>query len=286
MIRRMRPRKPLCAKKTLKTLLWHLLCISISLIVLLPILIGLSISLQPHDQIFAFPPSLFPKSFHFTNYLKAWELVHMDKLLINSLLTSIIVMLGKLILGVTSGYAFSHFEFKGKRWLFFAVLFTLMLPLEIRVVPLFELISALGWANTYTGLVMPFLASATTTFLIMQHFMTLPKELKESADIDGCGPIRFLVRILLPLSGPTLAGLATVNFLAMWNTYLWPLMIINDDKMKTTQLGIKMLFTPAADQEWGMIMAGTVMVVVPALALFLLSQRFFVKGIAGKGLNQ
>jgi sn-glycerol 3-phosphate transport system permease protein len=162
----------------------------------------------------------------------------------------------------------------------------LMLPLEIRVVPLFELISQLGWANTYTGLVMPFLASATTTFLIMQHFKTLPKELKESADIDGCGPIQFLVRVLLPLSGPTLTGLATVNFLAMWNTYLWPLMIINDDKMKTAQLGIKMLLTPASEQEWGLIMAGTIMVVIPALVIFMLSQRFFEKGIATQGLNQ
>lgn len=272
-------------KKALHILGWHILLGGASLIVLLPILIGFSISLQPHDQIFTYPPSLFPRNFHFANYLRAWDLVRMNKLLINSLLASLLVMSGKLLLGVTSGYAFSHFTFKGKRFLFFAVLFTLMLPLEVRVVPLFELISALGWANTYTGLIMPFLASATTTFLMMQHFMTLPKALKESADMDGCGPVRFLLRILLPLSGPTLAGLATVNFLSMWNTYLWPLLIINDPNLKTAQLGIKMLFTPAADQEWGVIMAGTITVVIPALIIFMLFQRFFVKGIATQGIK-
>jgi sn-glycerol 3-phosphate transport system permease protein len=266
--------------------LWHLLLGAASLIVLLPILIGVSISFQPHDQIFSYPPSLFPNRFYLGNYQKSWDLVRMGRLLLNSFWASIAVMLGKLVLGITSGYAFSHFEFKGKKALFYAVLFTLMLPLEVRVVPLFELVSQLGWANRFTGLVMPFLASATTTLLIMQHFKTLPKELKESADIDGCGPLGFLCRILIPLSGPTLAGLATINFLAMWNTYLWPLLIINNDRLKTTQLGIKMLFSPASEQDWGMIMAGTVMVLIPTLVLFLLSQQFFVKGIATQGIKE
>ena len=272
-------------KKTFTAILWHLLLILASLIVLMPILVGLGISLQPHDQIFSYPPSLFPKTFYLGNYTESWKLVNMGQLLINSLFTSVLVMLGKLLLGVTSGYAFSHFEFKGKKPLFFAVLFTLMLPMEVRIVPLFELISQLGWANTYTGLVAPFLASATTTFLIMQHFKTIPIELKESADIDGCGPLRFLVRILIPLSGPNLAGLAIVNFLSMWNTYLWPLMIINTDRLKTAQLGIKMLFSPAAEREWGLIMGGTITVVIPTLLVFFLSQRFFIKSVATQGLK-
>ncbi len=273
-------------KSLITTLSWHVLLIIASLVVLMPVLIGLSISFQPHDQIFTYPPSLFPRSLYLDNYTEAWKMVHMGRLLANSLIASVIVMLGKLLLGITSGYAFSHFEFKGKKGLFFAVLFTLMLPLEVRVVPLFELISLLGWANTLTGLVMPFLASATTTFLILQHFKTIPKELKESADIDGCGPLRFLIRILLPLSGPTLAGLAIVNFLSMWNTYLWPLLIINADNLKTAQLGIKMLFSPQSEREWGLIMAGTITVVIPTLLIFMVSQRFFVKGIATQGIKE
>ncbi|MGM0549139.1 MAG: carbohydrate ABC transporter permease [Bacillota bacterium] len=273
-------------RKMIDKILSHLLLIFLSLIVLMPILFAISISLQTRAQVFSYPPSFFPDKLYFGNYLRAWEMVNMGRLLTNSLIASVIVMLGKLTLGVLSGYAFSHFKFKGKKFLFFAILFTLMLPMQVRVVPLFDFVSKLGLTNSYTGLVMPFLASATTTFLMRQHFLTIPKSLMESAQIDGCGPLRFLFQILIPLSGPTLAGLATVNFLVMWNAYLWPLIILNSDKMKVSQQGIRMLFASAAEREWGLIMAGTIMVVIPTLIVFLLAQRFFVKGIATQGLKE
>lgn len=273
-------------RKMMDKILSHLLLIFLSSIVLMPILFAISISLQTRAQVFSYPPSFFPDKLYFGNYLRAWEMVNMGRLLTNSLIASVIVMLGKLTLGVLSGYAFSHFKFKGKKILFFSILFTLMLPMQVRVVPLFDFVSKLGLTNSYTGLVMPFLASATTTFLMRQHFLTIPKSLMESAQIDGCGPLRFLFQILIPLSGPTLAGLATVNFLVMWNAYLWPLIILNSDKMKVSQQGIRMLFASAAEREWGLIMAGTIMVVIPTLIVFLLAQRFFVKGIATQGLKE
>jgi sn-glycerol 3-phosphate transport system permease protein len=264
----------------------HLLLMIISFVVLMPILLAISVSFQPRAQIFSYPPSLIPNKLYFGNYINAWNLVNMDRLLLNSLFASVIVMFGKLALGVLSGYAFSHFEFRYKKTLFFAILFTLMLPMQVRVVPLFEFVSNLGLANTYSGLVLPFLASATTTFLMRQHFLTIPTSLMESAQLDGCGPFRFLFQILIPLSGPTLAGLATVNFLVMWNAYLWPLIILNSDEMKVAQQGVKMLFTSASERDWGLIMAGTIMVVIPTLIVFLLAQRFFVKGIATQGLKE
>ncbi|HBK68560.1 MAG TPA: carbohydrate ABC transporter permease [Firmicutes bacterium] len=267
------------------TIWMHILLIVLSLLFMMPILLGISISFQPRSQVFSYPPSLLPKTLYFGNFFEAWKMINLGRLLFNSLLASFIVMIGKLVLGVTSGYAFSHFEFKGKNILFFSVLITLMLPMQVRVVPLFELVSRLGGANSYSGLVLPFLASATTTFLMRQHFLTIPRELMESAQIDGCGPLRFLLTILIPLSGPSMAGLATVNFLAMWNAYLWPLMIINSDKMKTAQLGIKMLFASAREREWGIIMAGTIIVVIPTLIIFILAQRFFVEGIATQGIK-
>jgi sn-glycerol 3-phosphate transport system permease protein len=161
-----------------------------------------------------------------------------------------------------------------------------MLPMQVRVVPLFEFISRLGLGNSFSGLVLPFLASATTTFLMRQHFLTIPKSIMESAQIDGCGPFRFLFQILLPLSGANLAGLAVVNFLVMWNAYLWPLIIINDDQKKLAQQGVKMLFASSSERDWGIIMAGTIMVVIPTLIVFLLAQKFFVKGIATQGIKE
>ena len=273
-------------KDLLNKTLTHLLLMVISFVVLMPILLAISVSFQPRAQIFSYPPSLIPNRLYFGNYINAWNLVNMDRLLLNSLLASSIVMIGKLALGVLSGYAFSHFEFKYKKTLFFGILFTLMLPMQVRVVPLFQFVSNLGLANTYSGLVLPFLASATTTFLMRQHFLTIPTSLMESAQLDGCGPFRFLFQILIPLSGPTLAGLATVNFLVMWNAYLWPLIILNSDEMKVAQQGVKMLFTSASERDWGLIMAGTIMVVIPTLVVFLLAQKFFVKGIATQGLKE
>jgi sn-glycerol 3-phosphate transport system permease protein len=273
-------------KDLLNKTLTHLLLMVISFVVLMPILLAISVSFQPRAQIFSYPPSLIPSRLYFGNYINAWNLVNMDRLLLNSLLASSIVMIGKLALGVLSGYAFSHFEFKYKKTLFFGILFTLMLPMQVRVVPLFQFVSNLGLANTYSGLVLPFLASATTTFLMRQHFLTIPTSLMESAQLDGCGPFRFLFQILIPLSGPTLAGLATVNFLVMWNAYLWPLIILNSDEMKVAQQGVKMLFTSASERDWGLIMAGTIMVVIPTLVVFLLAQKFFVKGIATQGLKE
>lgn len=273
-------------KDLLNKIFTHLLLMAISFVVLMPILLAISVSFQPRNQIFSYPPSLIPNRLYFGNYINAWRLVNMGRLLLNSLLASAIVMFGKLALGVLSGYAFSHFEFKYKKTLFFAILFTLMLPMQVRVVPLFEFVSNLGLANTYSGLVLPFLASATTTFLMRQHFLTIPKSLMESAQLDGCGPFRFLFQILIPLSGPTLAGLATVNFLVMWNAYLWPLIILNSDQMKVAQQGVKMLFTSASERDWGLIMAGTIMVVIPTLIVFLLAQKFFVKGIATQGIKE
>ncbi|MEC9489401.1 MAG: carbohydrate ABC transporter permease [Halanaerobiales bacterium] len=273
-------------KDFLNKLFTHLLLIVISFIVLMPILLALSVSFQPRDQIFSYPPSLIPDKLYFDNYINAWNLVNLDRLLLNSLFASVIVMFGKLALGVLSGYAFSHFEFKYKKTLFFAILFTLMLPMQVRVVPLFVFVSNLGLANTYSGLVLPFLASATTTFLMRQHFLTIPKSLMESAQLDGCGPFRFLFQILIPLSGPALAGLATVNFLVMWNAYLWPLIILNSDEMKVAQQGVKMLFTSASERDWGLIMAGTIIVVIPTIIVFLLAQKFFVKGIATQGIKE
>ncbi|MFW5855700.1 MAG: carbohydrate ABC transporter permease [Bacillota bacterium] len=269
-----------------KKFISHIILILAALLVIMPIFLALSVSLQPRSEIFSYPPSFIPENITFQNYINAWNMINMGRLLVNSLIASLIVMIGKLVLGVISGYAFSHFTFKYKKILFFGILFTLMLPMHVRVVPLFVFISDLGLSNTYAGLVLPFLASATTTFLVRQHFLTVPKELLEAAKLDGCGPIRFLIQILIPLSGPTIAGLATINFLVMWNAYLWPLVIINSDEMKVVQQGIKMLFDSGTEQDWGLIMAGTIIVVIPTIIVFLVAQKFFIKGMSTQGIKE
>src|SRR5690554_2273866 len=191
-------------RRTAGKVLMHALLIFLSFIVLMPLLLGISISFQPRSQVFSYPPSFLPTSFYLGNYVDAWRMANLGRLLLNSLVASVIVMLGKLVAGVISGYAFSHFEFRGKNFFFIAVIITLMLPVQIMVVPLFEIISRFGWANKLQGLVFPFLASATTTFLLRQHFLTIPKELLESAHLTDSEPFGFLCRFLFPFRGRSL----------------------------------------------------------------------------------
>jgi sn-glycerol 3-phosphate transport system permease protein len=193
---------------------------------------------------------------------------------------------GKLITGALAGYAYANFKFFGKNFSFAFLFATLFLPAEIiMIVPLFSLMVQFGWVNTYWALTIPFMASATNTFLLRQHFMMIPKELEDSARIDGAGPMAYFIKILLPLSKAMLGGVSIINFIYAWNLYLWPLIITMEDKMKTVQVGVKMLIDSEAASDWGVIMAGTVSAVVPTLIVFFVLQSIFVKSLTRSGIK-
>jgi sn-glycerol 3-phosphate transport system permease protein len=193
---------------------------------------------------------------------------------------------GKLITGALAGYAYANFKFFGKSYSFAFLFATLFLPAEIiMIVPLFSLMVKFGWVNTYWALTIPFMASATNTFLLRQHFMMIPKELEDSARIDGAGPMAYFIKILLPLSKAMLGGVSIINFIYAWNLYLWPLIITMEDKMKTVQVGVKMLIDSEAASDWGVIMAGTVAAVVPTLIVFFVLQSIFVKSLTRSGIK-
>jgi sn-glycerol 3-phosphate transport system permease protein len=191
------------------------------------------------------------------------------------------VALGKIAFSVAAAFAFTYFrDFPGKNVCFVLILLTHMLPLPVRIVPTFQLMHDLDWVNTYQALTVPFFASATGTLLFRQFFLTIPRSLADAARVDGAGPLRFLVRILLPLSANNLAALFMVEFLYMWNEYLWPLIVTTSDEMRVVQIGIKMLVATDAQAEWNVIMAGVVMAMVPPLVVLILLQRSFVRSIA------
>ena len=193
---------------------------------------------------------------------------------------------GKLITGALAGYAYANFKFFGKSFSFAFLFATLFLPAEIiMIVPLFSLMVKFGWVNTYWALTIPFMASATNTFLLRQHFMMIPKELEDSARIDGAGPMAYFLKILLPLSKAMLGGVSIINFIYAWNLYLWPLIITMEDKMKTVQVGVKMLIDSEAASDWGVIMAGTVSAVVPNLIVFFVLQSIFVKSLTRSSIK-
>ncbi len=260
--------------------------IIVSLIFILPLILALTMSIQPPHVVFSFPPKILPRGFHLQNYVIAFQRVPFFRLFLNSAIVAVMITAGKLITGALAGYAYANFKFFGKSFSFAFLFATLFLPAEIiMIVPLFSLMVKFGWVNTYWALTIPFMASATNTFLLRQHFMMIPKELEDSARIDGAGPMAYFIKILLPLSKAMLGGVSIINFIYAWNLYLWPLIITIEDKMKTVQVGVKMLIDSEAASDWGVIMAGTVSAVVPTLIVFFVLQSIFVKSLTRSGIK-
>jgi sn-glycerol 3-phosphate transport system permease protein len=264
-----------------RTLLLHLLLGSATLVTVLPLLFALQVSTLSFQEVFLFPPKVTPGGSFLENIRHAWDKVNLGRLLLNSAGISLAVALGKIGLSVMAAFAFTYFPpFPGRTALFVLILITHMLPLPVRIVPTFQLMEDLGWVNSYEALTVPFFASATGTLLFRQFFLTIPPALSEAARVDGAGPIRFLLSVLLPLSANNLAALFMVEFLYMWNQYLWPLIITTSNEMRVVQIGIKMLVATDAQAEWNVIMAGVVAAMLPPLLVLVLLQRSFVRSIA------
>lgn len=273
-------------KKQTDVIISEMILIVVSFIFVLPLILAFTMSLQPPQAVFSFPPKILPVGIHLQNYLDAFRTVPFDRLFLNSAVVAIMITLGKLITGTLAGYAFANFNFFGKNFAFSFLFATLFLPAElIMIVPLFALMAKFGWVNTYWALTIPFMASATNTFLLRQHFLMIPKELEDSARIDGAGPMAYFIKILLPLSKSMIGGVSIINFIYAWNFYLWPLIITMEDRMKTVQVGVKMLIDAEGASNWGVIMAGTVAAVIPTLILFFILQPLFVKSLTRSGIK-
>ncbi len=254
------------------------LMVLVALIVLFPLLYAVSTSVKTAAEVNQYPPSLIPRVFDFSNYPAALRVAPIARFLLNSLIQSGAVTLGQLATSALAAFAFSYIEFRGRQILFFLFLSTLMIPAEVTLIPNYLTVRGLGWLNTYPALVAPFLATAFGTFLLRQFFLTVPRELWDAALIDGCSRLRFLVRILIPLARPALATLAIYAFLSTWNQYLWPLLVINSQQMRTVQVGLALLQSQEA-VSWNLVMAGIVMIVAPTLLLFLVGYRHVVRGL-------
>jgi sn-glycerol 3-phosphate transport system permease protein len=203
-----------------------------------------------------------------------------SRMLWNSLVMALAIPLGKIAISIIASFAIVYFRFPLRMFFFWMIFITLMLPVEVRIIPTFKVISDLGMLNTYAGLTIPLIASATATFLFRQFFMTVPDELAEAARVDGAGPMRFFWDVLLPLSKTTMAALFVIQFIYGWNQYLWPLLITTDESMYTTVIGIKrMIVGSDAANEWNLIMATAILAMLPPALVVVLMQRWFVKGL-------
>jgi sn-glycerol 3-phosphate transport system permease protein len=198
----------------------------------------------------------------------------------NSLVMALVITAGKVVLSLLSAYAIVFFQFPGRMVAFWMIFLTLMLPVEVRILPTYEVVSDLGLINTMTGLTLPLIASATGTLLFRQFFLTIPDELVEAARIDGAGPLRFFKDVVLPLSATNIAALSVILFIYGWNQYLWPLLITTDNRLDTIVVGItKMIGTGDATTDWPQVMGTTLLAVLPPALVVVLMRRWFVKGL-------
>ena len=257
--------------------LTHLLLWITIFIVGFPLIYAMLVSTQTNAETLSF--QLMPGS----NLSVNWERVmsrNLTTFMLNSTILAITVTIGKTILSLMAGMAFVYFRFPGK-WIVFAfVLMTLLMPTEMLIIALFRLISQLEWGDTFAAISVPFLASATGTFLFRQHFANLPAELSEAAQIDGANPLQFLWSILIPLSWNTIGALAVIQFVYMWNQYLWPLLIIKDERLQVVQVGLGTLRNAEGATTYGPLMLAAVVATIPPVLVFVALQKQFMSGFA------
>jgi len=197
-----------------------------------------------------------------------------------SLISALTIALGKIAISLLSAFAVVYFRFPGRSLVFWMIFITLMLPVEVRILPTYKVVSDLGLLNTYAGLTVPLIASATATFLFRQFFLTIPDELVEAARIDGAGPMKFFKDVLLPLSATSIAALFVIQFIYGWNQYLWPLLMTTDENMYPVVMGIKRMISGGdAATEWNAVMATAMLAMIPPALVVLLMQKWFVKGL-------
>jgi multiple sugar transport system permease protein len=261
-----------------------LLLVGGALVLLTPILWMLSTSLKPLDRVFELPLQWLPRPPRWDNYSIAWTRFDFPRYFANSFLVSTAVTLLNVFLSGLAGYSLAKYRYFGQRILFVVILGTLMLPLEVLMVPTFLIVKDLGWLNTYQGLIVPMLADAFGVFLMRQFMLQVPDSLIEAARIDGAGEVRTYFRIVVPLSWPAILTLAIFTWRETWDALVWPLIVVTQDELRTVPLGL-LRFQEEYVTTYNEVMAISAIAMVPLLLLFLFFQRAFIRGIALSGLK-
>jgi sn-glycerol 3-phosphate transport system permease protein len=265
----------------------HLVLILGVIVIAFPLYVTVIAASLTLEQVQQVPMQLIPGDQLWTNFSQVLRggstrgsSAPVGPMMFNSLVSALGIAVGKIAISIIASFAIVYFRFPGRSLIFWMIFVTLMLPVEVRIIPTFKVVSDLGLLDSYTGLTLPLIASATATFLFRQFFLSVPDELAEAARIDGAGPMRFFFDILLPLSSTAIAALFVIQFIYGWNQYLWPLLVTNDESMYTVVIGIKrMIVSGDALTEWNLVMATALLALLPPAAVVVLMQKWFVKGL-------
>jgi ABC-type glycerol-3-phosphate transport system permease component len=272
------------ARTLIKHLILHLILWVGVFVFIFPFLWMISSSLKPLYDLFEMPPRLIPRTFKWSNYADVFDRVDFVRLYTNSIIVAVATTIGQVTTSALAAYAFGRLRFPGRDKLFLLYLATMMVPFQVRMIPTFILLRSFRMLNSYGALFLPHVFTAFGTFLLRQFFITIPKDLEESALMDGAHYPRIFAQIILPLCRPALAALAIFTFLASWNEFIWPLIVVNDVRLMTIPLGIAFM-QDSYTTEWNLMMAGVLMGTIPVILMFILGQKQMIRGITLSGLK-
>ena len=263
----------------------YVVLIAVAVVYLFPILWIIISSFKDGSELFRWPPTLWPEEPTLQNYIQAFQAGNFVRYFANSAFVTIAATIITVIINTMAGYAFAKYRFKGDTFLFVFFIATLMLPLEVLMIPIFQVIKEFHMYNSFWGLIIPPAATPAGVFLLRQYFLTVPKDLMEAARIDGASEVRIFVRLMLPAAKPAMSVLAIFSFLWRWNDYMWPLLVIRDTEKYTVQLALAN-FAGQYTVDWNSMLAMSVVTMIPVLILFLLFQKQFVKGMVTAGMKE
>ena len=269
----------------IQKILFYVVLFIMTAIYIGPFLFSLSISFNAEQDVFQWPIKLLPDEWTLSNYQRVWDDLPFAQWLFNSVIITLIQTLSNVFFAALAGFAFARLDFPGKNILFSLLLASLMIPGIILLVPKFIILNEFHLINTYGGLILPGLVSVVNIFLMKQFFETIPKDLEEAALIDGCSYFRIFWQIFLPVSKPALAAVAIYTFQGSWNEFMWPVIVTTTREMFTLPVGMAFLKNEFSVQ-WPLLMAGTILISLPTIAIFLIFQRYFVQGVASAGLKE
>ena len=255
---------------------------------MVPFVWMLSTSLKEPAAVFNLPLQWIPRPLVFRHYLDIWRVVPFGRFFSNSVVVAACVTLGHVLTSASAAYAFSRLRFPGRDRLFFAYIATMMIPGSVTMIPVFVLMKLFGWIDSYKALIIPGFFSAYGTFLLRQFFLSIPQDFEDAAKIDGASSWRIFWQVILPLSKPALATLTLFTFMGNWGSFMWPLLVIDSVEKKTLPIGLTYFqeLYQYASPNWPLLMAGSVVAMVPMILLFLLNQRFFIEGIRLTGVQR
>lgn len=268
-------------RRALGTAVVYVVLLLLLIVIAAPVIFAIIKSTQTSEQVLRYPPMLKLGQAAGANFKAAWSEYGLGRMMLNSLFIAVVGSAGKIITALLGALAFVYFDFPAKNFWFFFVLLTLMLPVPVIIVPLFNVMASLKWCNTYYAVTIPYMASATGIFLFRQHFMSIPTSVVDAARIDGVGPLGFLFKILVPMSLNVIGAMVVIQFIYLWNEYMWPLIVISEPTKQVVQVGLKILSGGGAQgvTNWGVVMAGALIVALPPLIILLVLHEYFMAGV-------